>query len=193
MREVTVHTTISAPREAVFDYVADLAGRPAYTDHYLEDYRLARANSYGKGAAARFVLDAPMAREHGEIVIVEADRPRRLVEESRLGRRGRSRAVAVYELIPEAGGESTRVELTTFSEPVTRLDKFRQRRAARWIRRQTKTALERLRLIFEEPPEEPLMRATVAGYEPEKAARFGAHTGADPASESRGRSAPAAH
>ena len=181
MREVTVHTTISAPREAVFDYVADLAGRPAYTDHYLEDYRLARANSYGKGAAARFVLDAPMAREHGEIVIVEADRPRRLVEESRLGRRGRSRAVAVYELIPEAGRESTRVELTTFSEPVTRLDKFRQRRAARWIRRQTKTALERLRMIFEEPPQGELARATVAGYDAAKSPRFGAPVGSDPA------------
>ncbi len=45
----------------------------------------------------------------------------------------------------------------------------------------TKTALERLRLVFEEPPDRPLQRATIAGYEPAKAARFGAHTGMDPA------------
>jgi hypothetical protein len=53
--------------------------------------------------------------------------------------------------------------------------------AARWIRRNTKIALERLRMIFEEPSEQPLARATVAGYEPAKAARFGAATGSDPA------------
>ena len=42
VRQVTVDTHISAPREQVFDFVTDLAGRPAYTDHYLDDYRLAR-------------------------------------------------------------------------------------------------------------------------------------------------------
>ena len=42
------------------------------------------------------------------------------------------------------------------------------------MRRQTKKALERLRMIFEEPPSGPLKRATIAGYEPRKAPRFGA-------------------
>jgi hypothetical protein len=36
-------------------------------------------------------------------------------------------------------------------------------------------------MIFEEPPDEPLARATVAGYEPAKAPRFGAPAGMDPA------------
>jgi hypothetical protein len=49
------------------------------------------------------------------------------------------------------------------------------------VRRNTKKALERLRMIFEDPPDEPLARATVAGYEPQKSARFGAATGMDPA------------
>ena len=53
--------------------------------------------------------------------------------------------------------------------------------AASWTRRQTAKQLERLRMIFEEPPEEPLKRATIAGYEPAKAPRFGAPAGADPA------------
>jgi hypothetical protein len=51
----------------------------------------------------------------------------------------------------------------------------------RWMRRQTKIALERLRRIFEEPRDAPLARATIAGYEPLKAVRFGAPTGTDPA------------
>jgi uncharacterized protein YndB with AHSA1/START domain len=179
MRQVTVHTSISAPREDVFDFVADLAGRPAYTDHYLDDYRLARAKASGKGAAARFLLRAPLGKEYAELTIVEVDRPRRIVEEVRVGRLGRSRSVAIYEFVAEPEGV-TRVELTTYSEPATLVDRIRQIGAAGWMRRKTTTALERLRAIFEEPQEEPLARATVAGYEPLKAARFGAVTGTDP-------------
>jgi uncharacterized protein YndB with AHSA1/START domain len=180
MRQVTVDVHISAPRERVFDFVADLAGRPAWTDHYLEDYRLARPDPYGLGAAARFRLRAPLASEWVELAITECDRPRRIVEEARLGRRGRNRALAVYEFAPEPGG-ITHVELTTYSEPATVIDRLKEIGAASWMRRQTKTALERLRMVFEEPPEGELARVTVAGYEPEKAARFGAPTGMDPA------------
>ena len=180
MRQVTVDVHISAPREEVFDFVADLAGRPAWTDHYLKDYRLARPNPYGLGAAARFILRAPMAREYVEIAIVEYDRPRRIVEEARVGRRGRNRSLAFYEFEQE-GHRLTHVELTTYSEPATVVDRLRQVGAASWIRRQSKMALERLRLVFEEPPAKPLARVSVAGYEPLKAARFGARTGMDPA------------
>jgi len=174
MRQVTVETVISAPREQVYDFVADLSRRPAYCDHFLKDYRLARANPVGEGAAARFLLDAPVFSERGEIAIAEADRPRRIVEEGRLGRLGRSRLLAVYDFVPEAGGV-TRVELSTLSEPKTAVDRLKQRGAHRWMRRQTKTALERLRRIFEEPSAGELVRVDMAGYEGQKAPRFGAH------------------
>jgi uncharacterized protein YndB with AHSA1/START domain len=179
VRQVTVSTVISAPREQVFDFVCDLAGRPAYTDHFMRDYRLARVDPVGPGAAARFQLRAPLAKEYAELTIMEADRPWRIVEEIRVGRRGRNRSVAVYEFVVEGGGV-TRVELTTYSEPATVIDRVKELGAASWIRRQTKKALERLRLIFEEPPRGELKRATIAGYEPAKAPRFGAHTGMDP-------------
>jgi uncharacterized protein YndB with AHSA1/START domain len=184
MRQVTVETHISAPREVVFDFVADLAARPAYTDHYMTDYRLARANPYGKGAAARFRLSAPLGSQYAELELKDLDRPRRIVEELRVGRLGRTRSVAVYDFIPEAGG-TTRVELTTYSEPATLLDRLKELGAAGWVRRQSKVALERLRKVFEEPPEGELLRATVAGYEPPKAARFGARTGMDPSRPAR--------
>jgi uncharacterized protein YndB with AHSA1/START domain len=179
LREVIVSTVISAPREQVFDFVCDLAARPAYTDHFMRDYRLARVNAVGKGAAARFQLRGPVAREYAELAITEVDRPRQIVEEIRLGRRGRNRSVAVYDFTPEGGG-TTRVELTTYGEPATVVDRIRQIGAAGWMRRQTKKALERLRMIFEEPPKGELKRATIAGYEPEKAPRFGAPAGMDP-------------
>lgn len=184
VREVTVSIVISAPREQVFDFVCDLAGRPAYTDHFMHDYRLARVDPVGPGAAARFLLRAPLAKEYAELQMVQADRPRRIVEEIRFGRRGRNRSVAVYDFIPESGG-ATRVELTTYSEPATAVDRLKEIGAAGWMRRQTKKALERLRMIFEKPPEGELKRATIAGYEPAKAARFGASTGMDPSRSPR--------
>jgi uncharacterized protein YndB with AHSA1/START domain len=179
VREVSVSTVISAPREQIFDFVSDLAARPAYTDHYLRDYRLARVNPVGPGAAARFQLRGPLAKEYAELTVREVDRPRGMVEEIRLGRRGRNRFVAVYDFTPEGAG-TTRVELTTYGEPATIVDRLRQIGAAGWTRRQSKKSLERLRMIFEEPPKGELKRATIAGYEPAKAARFGAPAGMDP-------------
>ena len=180
MREVTVSIIISAPREDVFDFVNDLAARPAYTDHYMDDYRLARVQPVGVGAAARFRLNAPMSNEYAELTITEADRPRRIIEEIRVGRRGRNRSVAVYDFTRESA-RVTKVELTTFGEPATMVDRFRQIGAAGWIRRKTRKSLDRLRAIFEEPQKKPLKRVTIAGYEPDKAPRFGAHHGMDPA------------
>ena len=180
MREVTVSTVISAPREEVFDFVCDLAARPAYTDHFMDDYRLARVKPVGVGAAARFRLNAPMSNEYAELTITEADRPRRIVEEIRVGRRGRSRSVAVYDFTRESAGV-TRVELTTFSEPATRRRPFPRDRRRRVDSAQDAQIARPPRTIFEEPQKEPPKRVTIAGFEAEKAARFGVHAGMDPA------------
>ena len=67
------------------------------------------------------------------------------------------------------------------AEAATFSDRLKQIGAAGWTKRQTAKQLERLRMIFEEPGKEPLKRATIAGYEPSKAARFGAPPSADPA------------
>jgi uncharacterized protein YndB with AHSA1/START domain len=176
VREVTVHTSISAPREQVFDFVADLAGRPGFSDHYMKDFRLARAQPSGQGAAARFKL----RNQWADLSIREAERPRRIVEELRWGRIGRNRALAVWDFVSEAGGV-TRVELSTLSEPATVFDRLSEIGAAGFVKRNSKKALERLRRIFEEKQDQPLARASIAGYEPLKAARFGAATGMDPA------------
>jgi hypothetical protein len=150
----------------------------------MKDYRLARVQPVGVGAAARFKLDLPFANEYAELTITKGDRPRQIVEELRVGRRGRNRAVGVYDFTRESA-HVTRVELTTYSEPATMIDRLKEIGAAGWVRRRTKRSLERLRMIFEEPDRVRMTRATIAGYEPDKAARFGAYAGMDPARQSR--------
>lgn len=175
MRAFTVHASISAPREEVFDFVGDLAGRVAYSDHYMRDFRLTHPKSHGVGAAARFMLDAPFsAATWCEFAIAEYERPRRIVERGRLWRQGRTPAIAVYEFLQDVHG-LTRVELTVWTEPATVVDRFKEALGGRrWLRAQTKTALERLRLVFEEGRDAPLARVGIAGYEPLTAPRFGA-------------------
>ena len=165
--------TISAPREQVYDVVADLASRPAWCGHYQREFRLTRPNSAGAGAAARFLIKPPLSKTWVELSIVEADRPRIVRERLRLRRLGRTPGWAEYEFSPVGSG-ATRVDLIVWTEPATRLDAFKESFGARgWLRRRVKKSLNRLRVILEESPETPVARATIAGYEPTKAARFG--------------------
>lgn len=173
MLPVTAHTFISAPREEIFDFVADLANREAWTDHYTSELRLEHPRSAGAGAAVRYRIEAPRSAHWVEAEIVEAERPRRLVEATRGGRSGRTRGEVVFELSRQSQG-LTRVDMTVSSEPGTPREAVMERLGARgWTRRQSKIALERLRGIFEEHSDRPLVRSTVAAWEPQKAPRFG--------------------
>jgi len=58
----TVSTTISVPREQVFEYLADIANHAEFTDHYMVDWHLTREDPYGQGAGARFRIKAPLRR-----------------------------------------------------------------------------------------------------------------------------------
>ena len=166
-------TVISASCEDVFDVVSDLSRRPAFTDHYMKDFRLARSNPVGSGASARFLLNRRLFSERAEVRITDCERPRRMAEEGRIGRRGRSTLAVAYEL--EAADGGCRIEVATSSEPKTAVDRFRQRGLQRWVRRSTKKSLDRLRRLLEEPDAEVGERVTVAGYEPHTAPRFGDH------------------
>jgi uncharacterized protein YndB with AHSA1/START domain len=173
MRPIRAHVTISAPREQVYDVVADLAARVAWCDHYQRDFRLTRPHSSGPGAAARFQVKAPFDRTWVEVSIAEAARPRVIRERLRLNRLGRTPGWVEYVFEPLGAG-ATRVEMVVWTEPATRLDAFKESLGARsWLRRQVKKSLSRLRTVLEERPDAPLARATIAGYEPAKAARFG--------------------
>jgi hypothetical protein len=173
MIPVTVHAFISAPREELFDFIADLSVRPAWCDHFLDDFRLASPDAKGNGAGARFLLDAPGYKHYVESTTVEADSPLHILEALHGGRNGKSRGEWVWELSRQGTG-LTRVETTLAWEPGTPREAFKEKfGSTRWTRRQLKIALERLRMIFEEQPDRPLARATIAAFEPLRSPRFG--------------------
>src|SRR2546423_15607224 len=104
MLPVTAQASISASREEIYDYVADLALRPAWCDHYLKDSRLAHPRSRGVGAAARYLIDAPLSSLYMEVTIAEAESPRRLVERAHGGRNLRTNGGVSWELTRAGGG-----------------------------------------------------------------------------------------
>ena len=86
MKPVTVSTTVDRPREEVFDFLAPLANHEAFTDHVLENWRVA-----DDGRSVRVTVRAPGQRVEAEIVALEEERPSRTVERttSAGGRRAR--------------------------------------------------------------------------------------------------------
>lgn len=162
MDPITVSVTIARPREEVFEYLADIANHAEFTDHYLKDWRLTREDSYGRGAGARFRLDAPGNRfPWGDTTFVEVDPPYRIVEMGRGGKYNRIKVTGVYTLTPGAGG-TTRVEFTNEIEPATLADRIMESFGVRgWLRRRNAKAMRRLRSILEDG-EDRGKRATVA-------------------------------
>jgi uncharacterized protein YndB with AHSA1/START domain len=160
MGPISLTTTIDAPRERVFDLIVDLARRPAWTDHFLSDYRLERIPSVGEGAAARFRIDAPGGISYMETVISDAARPNRVVESGRGGRLDRIPCRALWEL-SEAPGGMTTVAFTFATEPATIVDRLRELGRDGWWRRRWNRALQRLRELIESGADVPRQR--VAG------------------------------
>jgi hypothetical protein len=161
MMPVSARISIDAPRERAFAFVSDLANRPAFTDHFIHDYRLERIPSAGVGAAARFRVEPPTTRLWMETVIEELEPPYGIHERGQGGRLDRIPIFTAWELL--AGpGSVTEVSLTFWTDPSHRLDRLRERLGARrWYRRQWSRALRRLKRTLEE--ERPVEVAGVAG------------------------------
>jgi uncharacterized protein YndB with AHSA1/START domain len=160
---VSVSIVVGRPREEVFDYLRDIANHAEFTDHYLSEFHLTRENSVGRGAGARFRINAPFQRfSWAGVSFIEVERPWRIVEAGRGGKFNRIRMMTVFTLEPHAGG-TTYVELTTETVPATISDRIGEALGTRgWLRRQNKRALRRLRSILEEGKGRGA-RATIAG------------------------------
>ncbi len=159
-----MNVSIARPREQVFEYLADIANHPEFLDHYLTDWRLTREDSYGRGAGARFRIQAPLSRYcWADFTLTEVEPPFRLVEVGRGGKSNRIRFLSTYTLSPGPGG-MTRLEWTLESDPPRLSDRLMEallwQRA--WWRRKSARALRRLRSILEQD-EGRGRRATVAG------------------------------
>jgi uncharacterized protein YndB with AHSA1/START domain len=160
MGPISVTKAIDAPRDQVFDFVSDLANRPAFTDHFIRDYRLERFESAGVGAAARMRI--PKAGLWMETVIVEASRPHRIREEGKGGRLDRIPILTAWELVEGPGAATSEVTVRFGTAPSHPVDRVRElRRGEHFYRHQWSTALSRLKDLIESG--RPGERVVIAG------------------------------
>jgi uncharacterized protein YndB with AHSA1/START domain len=151
MDPITAHVVIDRPREEVFDYLADIANHQEFSDHYLKEWRLTRLDSVGRGAGARFKIDAPLDRHGwGDMTFVEVQRPYKIVAVGRAGKFNRQKTWTTWTLEP--AGHATRVEVTMESEPALLSDKLMEALTGRrgWMKRGLNKALQRMQAILEE-------------------------------------------
>jgi uncharacterized protein YndB with AHSA1/START domain len=150
MDPVTAHVLIDRPREEVFDYLADIANHPEFSDHYLTEWRLTRVDSVGRGAGARFKLDTKDRFAWADMTFIEVERPYQITAAGRGGKFRRNKTWTTWTLTPS--GSATRVEVTTESEPALPTDKFIEAVTRRrgWTKRGLGKALRRLQSILEE-------------------------------------------
>jgi uncharacterized protein YndB with AHSA1/START domain len=160
MGPVSASVPIDAPRERVFEFLCDLANRPAFLGAFVNEYRLQRLDSAGVGASARFRI-----AEDGtwlESVITEVEPPHLIIERGRAGRLGRIPVTTAWE-VEGAGPASCEVKVTFWTEPPTLIDRLRDHRpgASRFYRRSWLGALRRLRDLIESDAD--VERVAVAG------------------------------
>jgi uncharacterized protein YndB with AHSA1/START domain len=161
---VSVTVRIARPREEVFAYLEDVANHAEFSDHYLKEWHLTRVDSVGRGAGARFRVDAPFQRfGWADYTLVEVDRPHRIVALGRGGKFNRIMTTAIWTLDVGPGG-GTEVEYMIESEPAFPTDKLMETlsRQRRWFKRGVGKAMRRLQSILEEN-EDRGARTTVAG------------------------------
>jgi uncharacterized protein YndB with AHSA1/START domain len=159
MNPISVTKAIDAPREQVFEFLSDLANRPAIIDHFTREFRLQRLASSGVGAAARLQIAEP--KMWMETVIEEVSPPHRILERGRGGRLDRIPIETGWELA-EAGAEGCEVTVTFQTSPSHPVDRLREKLGASlFYRRQWSIALSRLKELMESGRTPPRVR--VAG------------------------------
>ncbi len=161
MDPIESSVTVGRPRGEVFEYLADVANHPEFSDHYVREFHLTREDTYGVGAGARFRVPAPFNRfDWAELTITDVEEPRRIVMKGRGGKYNRIRSVAIWTLEP-AGAHGTRVTYTFETEPKYPSDRLIEALGRGRVRRAQRKALKRLRSILEEGRERG-RRATIA-------------------------------
>ena len=105
MKPVTVSVVVSQPIAEVYDFLDVLANHEAFLDHFLVDWKFS-GPARGVGAKAEARASAPMSQDWTEFEVVEAERPKRIVEEG-IGLKGKRRTRGTYRLesLPDGGTE----------------------------------------------------------------------------------------
>jgi len=149
MGPVSASIEVDVPRERAFAFVADLANRPSFTDHFVSGFHLSRLASSGVGAGARFRFDVPLHPTWMESAIAELEAPHLIVERGRGGRGNRVPSTTAWELL-EGPGPLTTIRVSYRTEPAHPVDRAREGLgAARHYERDWRRALRRLRDLLE--------------------------------------------
>ena len=163
MGPVSATATIDAPRERVFDLLVRPRRPPAFTDHFLDEFRLAAAR-LGRGRRRGAVsASASPERVDGDGDRRASSRPHLIRERGRGGRSNRIPVFTVWELAEGAGPRRCEVHghlLDRARRPVDRLARGARGRGA--LRRDWSRALERLQASWPRRSAE-LERVGVAG------------------------------
>jgi hypothetical protein len=141
MKPVTVSVDVPKGREDVYAFLDVLANHESFSDHLMDRWEFSGPRT-GVGAKARARVRAPGSNELISIEVVEAEPPRRLVEED-VGARGRRRTRGTYRLteLPD-GGTRISFELAWLEAP--RLEQLGSPVTRAFIRRANGKALRRL-------------------------------------------------
>src|SRR5690349_6533561 len=145
MDALKAQVTIERPPAEIYDYLIDIANHPEFCDHFLVDWHLTREDTVGIGAGARFKVNGRDRFAWGDLTIVEAEPPRRIVARGRGGRFNRIRTVYSWTLTPNATGTTTDVILEIERDASAPFDRWRDRLGGRRSdQRRWRRALARL-------------------------------------------------
>ena len=163
MGPIRAEIEIDVPRQRAFHVIGDLAYRPAFTDHFLADFRLTRIEASGVGAGARFRVEQPLRSVWMDTTIAELEAPHLIVEHGQGGRVNRIRTRTVWELT-EGPGSLTSLRLSHWTEP-GHVDRALELASAAsfWQRRRWQEALRRLRDLLESDDPRPARLAVAGG------------------------------
>ncbi len=147
MGPVYAEIDIHAPREMIFDYLMDMATRPALYGKSVSNFRLLRLESRGIGAGVRFQYKRRKAWADSSITAAES--PRRISERGATGNLNRTKTGTEWEIAESSAGVST-LRLTYWTQPTGWAKLFdRLTGGSRWYGRMLERTTVELRTRME--------------------------------------------
>jgi hypothetical protein len=141
VKPVTVSTTVSKPRQEVFEFLDLLANHEGFTDHLFTSWSFS-GPPRGVGARARARVNAPGSREFADIEVIEAKTPERIVEKA-VSSGGKRETRGTYRL-GELPGGGTEISFELDWVQVPRSERLAPPIARSFIRRANGKAMRRL-------------------------------------------------
>jgi ribosome-associated toxin RatA of RatAB toxin-antitoxin module len=103
VKAVTVSVEVPNPPQQVYEFLEVLGNHERFMDHFMVDWELSGPRQ-GVGAKANVRVKATAEKDWTDVTVVEAEAPRRLVEETVGGPGAKRRTTGTYTLEGLPGG-----------------------------------------------------------------------------------------